>query len=309
LTNAAERLAASPDQSSLEAARAAWIAAAEAANRVRCFQGGPMLDRDCTALFYYPRTSPPGIEAVISSSRAINQALLDDLGAGEKGLYALEYLLFGHKGFPGMEKPNAPFVLEMLSAKESGRRRAFLVAAAGDLAAKAGQLAGDWASTAETGAGAKLAGAGQDGVNLLVNQLAHAVEDAHGRHLNFVMVLPQPIAQQIYRIQGGPSGSSLAVTIAFLEGARRCYRGEGGPGLAEAVQQVNAPLAKRISDQFDETIAATRAIGAPLDDAVVNNHAALQAACDKAHALEILLKVDLVSALGVTLTFSSVDGD
>jgi hypothetical protein len=35
----------------------------------------------------------------------------------------------------------------------------------------------------------------------------------------------------------------------------------------------------------------------------------LQAAFEKAHALEILFKVDVASALGVTLTFTSGDGD
>jgi predicted lipoprotein len=43
--------------------------------------------------------------------------------------------------------------------------------------------------------------------------------------------------------------------------------------------------------------------------AVVDNRASVQNACEKAHVLEILLKVDVASALGVTLTFSSTDGD
>jgi len=47
----------------------------------------------------------------------------------------------------------------------------------------------------------------------------------------------------------------------------------------------------------------------PLEEAAVKDRAAIEAAYEKARALEITLKVDVVSALGVTLTFSSNDGD
>ena len=60
----------------------------------------------------------------------------------------------------------------------------------------------------------------------------------------------------------------------------------------------------RFKDYFDNP-----EIDEPLEKAVVDKRAAVQRAVDKVHALEILFKVDLAGALGVTITFTSGDGD
>jgi predicted lipoprotein len=122
-------------------------------------------------------------------------------------------------------------------------------------------------------------------------------------------VLPKPLATQIYRIEATPSGASLQGAIASLEGIQKFYRGAGGLGLADVLKPVNAPLAKRIDEQFDATLAGIKAIGVPLDQAAADKREAVQTACDKVKALEILFKVDLASALGVTISFISGDGD
>ena len=73
---------------------------------------------------------------------------------------------------------------------------------------------------------------------------------------------------------------------------------------------MNPALQKRVQDQFEA--AARRHAGAiPArlwKRRSLTHPAALQLAYEKTRALEILFKVDLCSALGVTLTFSSVDG-
>lgn len=309
LTNAVELLAADPNQSLLDKARQAFTAAADAASRIRCFQAGPMADRGYAATFFFSRVSPPNIEALLRSARAIDGTVLDEVGAGVKSMFTLEYLLFGHKGSPGMDKPNGPLVLSMLSAKDSQRRRAYLVAVAREVETRAGQLARDWTSPGAQGAAAKFVAGGQESVNLLVNQLAHAIEDAADNHLKYVLLLPNPISGQLYRIEHSPSGSSLQGVVTYLEGARKLFLGAGGLGLADALKQVNPPLEKRIETQFDAVLAATQAINAPLEQAVVDNRPSIQNACDKLRALQIQFKVDLASALGVTLTFSANDGD
>jgi predicted lipoprotein len=309
LTNAAGQLAQTPDQVSLDQARLAWAGVADAANRVRCFQAGPIVDREYAATFYYAKISPPIIDGQLQESNVIDQAYVAELGGNVKGMFALEYLLFGHKGYPGIETPNAPLVLEMLSGKNSQRRRTYLLAVARDMEAKAGRLTQDWTSSGEQGAAAKFVAGGQATVNLLVNQLAHAIEDAEQARLNFVLVLPKPISGQLYRIEASPSGNSLQGVVAYLEGMQKLYRGAGGLGVADALKQVNAPLAKRVDEHFDDAISATKSIGEPLEQAVVDKRDAVQNACDKVHALEILFKVDLASALGVTISFTSGDGD
>jgi hypothetical protein len=197
----------------------------------------------------------------------------------------------------------------MLSGNNSQHRRAYLAALACDLESKAAQLAQDWTAPGEQGAAAKFAAGGQASLNLLVNQLAHAIEDVEQARLHFVLVLAEPISQQLYRIEASPSGASLEDAIARVEGIEKFYRGAGGLGLADVLKQVNAPLDQRIQAQFKTTLSAIQAIGEPLDQAAMDKRDAVQNACDKTKALEIIFKVDLASALGVTISFISGDGD
>jgi uncharacterized protein len=309
LTNAAGQFAQSPDQASLDKARQSWIAVAEAADRLRCYQAGPLVDREYAASFFYARISQPGIENDLQTSNVVDQAYIAGLGGTTKGLFALEYLLFGHNGYPGNGTPNTAHVLELLSGDNGQKRRTFLVALASDLESKASQLAQDWTAIGEQGASTKFAAGGQSSVNILINQLAHAIEDVEQSRLNFVLGLPQPLAGQLYRIEACPSGASLRDAIARVEGIEKFYRGAGGLGISDMIKQVNAPLDKRIQEQFQTTLTAIKDIGEPLDKAAVDKRAAIQNACDKTKALEILFKVDLASALGVTISFTSGDGD
>jgi uncharacterized protein len=309
LTNAAAQLAQTPDQASLDQARNSWIAAAEAADRLRCYQAGPIVEREYAASFYYARISPPIIDGQAQSTNVLDPASVAGLGGDCKGLFALEYLLFGHRGYPGIPKPNAPQVLEMLSGDNSQHRRAYLVVLARDLETKAAQLAQDWTASGEQGAAAKFAAGGQASINLLVNQLAHAIEDVEQARLHFALTLPAPLSQQMYRIEASPSGASLLDAIARVEGIEKFYRGAGGLGLADVLKQVNAPLDQRIQAQFATTLSAIKAIDEPLDQAAVDKRDTVQNASDKTKALEIIFKVDLASALGVTISFTSGDGD
>jgi hypothetical protein len=309
LTNAVASLACLPDQSTLDKARHAWAAAAASANRVRWIQFGPIVDREWAADFYYSRISPPAIEGWIQSSNAVDLNAIAGLAGDAKGLFGLEYLLFGHKGYPGIDAPNAARALELLSGKDSQRRRQYLLSAACELEHKATRLAEDWAASGNHGTAGKFVAGGQASVNLLVNHLAHAIEDVGANHLHFDLALPFPVVRQLYRIEGGASGASLANVLAYLEGAEGIYKGASGPGLAQILKQVNAPLADRVQQQFDAAVDATKQIGEPLDQAVVDKRAAIENAVDKTHALELLVKVDLASALGVTITFTSGDGD
>jgi len=291
----------------LNRTRQAWVATLLAASQARCFQAGPLKDRDYIPTFFYWQALPQRIEEVLISPRAIDSSLLDELGATTKGLFALEYLLFGQKNAKPDATGKVPLPLELLAG--SKRRGEFMLLLSHDVEAKAAQLAEDWMVPGTQGASAKFMAGGQESVNLLVNQLAMALEEATEHRLRFVLGLPHPISRQMARIEGSSSGTSQRSLLATFEGMRKFCLGAESLGLADALQPVNPLLEKKLRAQFEAVISALNAINAPLEQAVSDNHAALQAALEKARALEILFKVDLTSALGVTLTFSSTDGD
>ncbi len=300
LTNAVGKLVETPGRTTQEAAQQAWVSVAQSAGRMQCFQKGPVVDRDYVSTFYYWQVLPLRLESIMQSKQPINQSLFDEMGATTKGIFALEFLLF--EALPNATALDA-------TGKDGGRRRAFLQALAMDVQTKAGQLALDWKAAGHESPTAKFVNSGQESVNVLVNQLAQLTENVGERHLNFVLLLPSPISMQLDRIEGARSGHSLTGVLAKLVGARNLYLGADGLGLDDAVGQVNAPLAKRLDEQFETAIASVRSIAAPLDQAVIHNRSSVQKAYEEVHALEVMVKVDLASALGVTLTFSSADGD
>ena len=309
LTNSIARLIEKPDARSLEEARRVWLQTSKAVSRLRSFQAGPITERDFVYTFYYWQTLPYRMQDVLNSPKPIDSAHLEELGAPTKGLFAVEYLLFEIAPDQTNAAANTALVLDGLAGPRAENYRACLSVLSGELANKATLLANDWNAPGATGASQKFASSGQDSVNLLVNQMAACIEDASERHLHFVLVLPNPISRQLYRIERSRSGSSLDGVLASLEGAEKLFSGNAGFGLKDAIKQINPALERRLAEQFTSAIAATRAISMPLEEAAVKDRAAIEAAYEKARALEITLKVDVVSALGVTLTFSSNDGD
>ncbi len=307
LTNAVGQLAQTTNQSSLDHARKTWLATADAANRMRCFQTGPIADRGYLSTFYYWQVLPMRIEGATEAANSFEQSFIDELGATTKGLFTIEYLIFDRSTNQPAQGAKAGTALELLSA--SLARGAFLLAVARDLETKAGLVASDWNASGDQSVFSKFVAAGHESVNLLVNQLAMITEDTAEKHLNFVLVLPTPIAQQLYRVERSRSGSSLQGLLATLEGFEKIYRGGDGFGLDDAISRVNPSLQKRLGEQFASAFAAMRALGGPLEQAVVDKRILLEKAYEQVRALEILFKVDVVSALGVTLTFSSADGD
>ena len=308
LTESVEALVKTPNPDSLEKARQAWVRALLASRGIQWLQTGPIADREYLSSFYYAKVLAIRIEAVLESSRAIDDAYIAELGATAKGMFALEYLLFDGKGKPPAEgsQPGAT-VLESFSGAGSLRRGQYVLALARDLETKAGQLANDWTAAGEQGASAKFIAAGQESLNRVINQLAQFIEQTTEQRIGFVLHLPKPIAPQLDRIEGSRSGTTQQSLSALLRGAQKLFG--GAEGLEAYVKHLNAPLAERLKGHFESAIAASELIGAPLEQVVPESPASVQKAQEQTRALEVLCKTDLASVLGVTLTFSSNDGD
>src|SRR5690242_8583920 len=58
LANDIEQFNASPDQVALDRTRKDWLVALEAADSLRCFQTGPVADREFVSTFYYWQAMP-----------------------------------------------------------------------------------------------------------------------------------------------------------------------------------------------------------------------------------------------------------
>jgi predicted lipoprotein len=299
LATAADALASTPNAASLKKTQQAWVATLLAWRKTQAFVRGPITDLNVSGRLQFWPLRPQSIDKVLADTRPIDAKYIDTLGATAMGLFPVERLLFD----PGHETA----LLATFTGPQGERRRLYVKATAHDLEARARAAEKAWLGP--EGYAARFAAGGQASVNLLINDMLEAVEvGAQGR----LQLINEWNAAKVLRpefVEAGVSAASQQALLSLLVGAEERFNGGDQAGLDDYLRTVNAPTADRVNTQFRKTIAAVKAIGVPLDQATPATQALIAQAHEESRALEILLKTDAASALGVTLTFLSVDGD
>ncbi|BCU79276.1 imelysin family protein [Luteolibacter sp. LG18] len=279
-----------PDLPGLERARDCWRKAAEAAQEIDCCRVGPILEGDLAATFFFLPTRPGSVEKAILAMKQ-DDVDLSSFGAAAKGLYAIEYLLF----------PKDVDAAATLALFEESKRRHYLHAIAAEAAERSGRLARSWQESYSPAATAFLNG-GQDSLNALVNRMVMTAEAASVTRLSTMLNPPERATRD--KVPGAASGHSHVLLQAVVRGLRRVHEA----GMGAHVKKFNPELAARLDQRFQETIAALSKLEKPLESQGPDT-SALMESTRQCNQLAVLLKVDLASSLGVTLTFISTDGD
>jgi predicted lipoprotein len=301
LTRAIADLSASPSDASLEAARTAWRGCLLAWKRAFAFRNGPIVDSNALlrATFWPPRLKE--IDALLAdASRPVDEKAIEELGVDVKGLYAVEYLLFG-SGAPGED------LAGRFQGVDATRRKKLLAAFAANVAFYASTAASamkDGKDFAE-----RLASEATQSVNKIVNQMILTVEQVATERYAHVLGLAASQSLRASEVEGWPSRTSHRVAAVLLEGTEAIYAGTSELGLSALVRPVAPVVDGRVRAAFSEAREKARALDAPLEQIARDRPRALQAAAKAAKALEIVLKTELPNALGVSITFTGGDGD
>lgn len=286
------------DAERLAVAREAFRKAAITWKRVGTFRDGPFQEQN--ALLRVTRYPARGrvIDALLAETRPLDAARVAELGSGEKGLYAIEYLLFDSGNQNALARFRGP----------NGKRALDLLAA----------LAGEVSSLAEKieaalGRGAKLLKeellqSPQRGLSRLVNTLIEGLEVMAEAQLGMIYRLSELNHLEPSSVEGFASRISHRLALARLEGADQFYRG-GEYGISELVRTASANADASVRERLDNALAALRAIDMPLEELAQRQRLRLQEAYLKVKSLEMGMKVHLPSTLGITITFSSTDAD
>jgi predicted lipoprotein len=110
-------------------------------------------------------------------------------------------------------------------------------------------------------------------------------------------------------------GYSAELATASLRAAQRLFLGDApdgttGTGLDDYLQALDAePLAARITTEFGEAVAAVEVLEDPLSEQIERDNDPVLAAFQAMQDVVVLLKADMTSILGVTITFQDNDGD
>jgi predicted lipoprotein len=270
------------------AARVAWREALLAWERVYVFRLGPIVDnRGLLRARFWPLRS----EAFAQRVKApLAPDEVEQLGVSMRGMYALEWLLFASDTLQA-DSPDGALARSAASA----------------LAQNVQHYADD--AQATLGDGGRLADQlcehGQETLSKIVNQLVATVETLATDRLAAVLEMHAFKNVRASEVQGAPSGSSRELVLAQLRTSERIYRA----GLAALVVPVAPQIDERVRARFEKALRLVDQVDGPLEQVVHRDRKKLEEAFRALKELEVALKVDLASALGVTLTFTAGDGD
>jgi predicted lipoprotein len=298
LTSATRALADTPTPEHLRDARLAWKAAAIAWKRCSAFPNGPLVDGGALARAYYFPARPVALDALVLDERPLSPQQVLELGADVKGLFGLECLLFDRKGAVTAPAPGR------VTGPSGDRARRVALALAADV-----NRAGDEVVSGLSDGGKRyaetFAEAGQASLDRLVNQMVETSETLVEKRLSLVLWMDQVKRLQPGDVEGYSSGTSHELALALVQALDAFYRG----GLVKLAEAAAPASAESVGRAFEGALQSLRQLRAPLEDVVLSERSRLEAVLRATKELEVALKADLTSALGVTLTFSSLDGD
>jgi predicted lipoprotein len=290
------RLSAAASPAMIAEARDAWRSAAVAWQRGAAFPHGPYVETKALLHASFWPIRSEAIAAMLASAEPIDAQRVAALGVNAKGMFALEYLLF--EG----ESPGAPWLLGARRDRALASARAF----AADVCAQAEMLKnalGDGQAFVRA-----FAGGGQTNLNRVVNELIRTVESA-------VVRIEHLLAAHAWRgfsardVLGGPSGTSTEMLVTWLAVCERVYGAGSAASLAGLVHAVSPAIHTHATAAFAAALGGLTRLGQPLERAAQADPASLLAAKDTIRQLEVVLRSELASALGVTISFGSSDGD
>ncbi len=305
-------LCAAPDAGRLTAAREAWTTAFLAWRSTTAYHFGPARDMNLGPELATWPTNVTAIEANVAATDAIDAHYVDALGAGSKGLSALEYLLFAYPGYTARDDAMT------LAALGETRRCAYAVALADHVERVTGQLETAWSAGGGNYVGT-FVNAGNAGntsftsqqaaVDALVSQIREAVERTK------VDRIGKPLGRTV--ATGGVESPYAHVSVASMQA---CVDGAHdawtiAPHSPDAFLRTrNAALADEVLGQFAAASTALAALETPpltpeWESYVSGaDHAAGNAAYDALGLLERTLAGDVAATLGVSIV-SAADGD
>ncbi|TNF27016.1 MAG: hypothetical protein EP329_20205, partial [Deltaproteobacteria bacterium] len=246
---------------------------------------------------------PESVRAALAGDAPIDAALL---GAPAKGFAAIELVLWDPDGDP------------LTALRDDPRRCEYLEAVVPDLAARVRELRAVWAPTGDDFLG-ELTEAGSrdtqyDSLQLafgeMINRIGYLVENVRNTKVGKPLGLDTGSAHP-EGVESPFSGRALDDIRDNLAGVRRLLLGDGADdlGLDGYLRSRGRYLAPLVEARLAAVLDALDAIDHPLDAAVVDAPAAVQALYDRLGELQRTVQVDVLSALSVTVGFNDADGD
>ncbi len=289
----------------LKQARLAWQDAS-------IFQFGPA---EMQVLRTYVNTYPTDTEQIQSNIESGDYSLgtIDNQDAA--GFPALGYLLHG------VGETDEEIITQYTTDPDAENRRQYLLDNVSFIKENIDAVVEEWSPNGGDYLGTFLSedNAGTD-VGSSIGMLVNAMVLHYERFLRDGKIgipsgvrsagVPRPTAVEAYY-----GGYSVELAIANMEAFKRLFLGNGldgseGLGLQENLQALGADdLSTQIVTTFDESLTELENLSDPLSEQIENDNESVTNTFQKLQDMIALLKADMTSVLGVTITYQDNDGD
>lgn len=304
-----DALCAAPSDTTLTAARTAWEGAREPFKRAEVFAFGPYSRpefRIGPKLDSWP-ARPEEPEEWIAGTEPVDAATLAELGIWHKGLPVIEYFLFSPQA-------SAP------SELEDARRCEYLRSTAAELVHRAAEIHLAWAPEGGNFS-EQLSGAGRtstawrslrDAFGEVVNRMGFTIENVRRDKLGRPLGDMTGGTAQPDETESRFSGRAIRDILDNLAGIEVLFFGDASRGLP-GVSSYALERGKNFDDRFRTSLDAARAsleaVDVPLGEAVSTEAERVREASARLNDLQTLIQAELISALGLSLSFNDNDGD
>jgi predicted lipoprotein len=317
LQSATERFAASPENQTLQEARQAWILAYTTWLRAAPFDFGPAESpfgtlRENIAVF---PINPRLTEQFIAESRTD----LNNFNRDTRGLLGIEYLLFA---------ANVQETIRLFTADENAaKRRAYLAAIMNDVKKRVDATAEPWLRAGDASFVEEFARNNGTSVGTSTSMLFNEFVKSYEALKNFKIGVPfgfragQTVAapQNIEAPYSQMSLEFMRIHLQIIEDvwAGKTTTATGGTldftGFEEYLASVQggAELITATKNQLTQLKTALENVPTTptLSELITQNHPSLRVLHDEAQKMTRFFKSDMSSLLGISITFSSGDGD
>jgi predicted lipoprotein len=153
------------------------------------------------------------------------------------------------------------------------------------------------------------------GTTLLANKMAFVLENIKKLKLSEPSGIGQTSGPNPERVESPFAEISIDLITWELREAKRVFNGDNGQGFDDYLDALNikhvdgVPLSETINNQFDLAIERAGNYDTSLKRTIAATPASVQLLIDDIQRLIILVKVDMISQLGILLIFNDNDGD
>jgi predicted lipoprotein len=327
------KLCEEPSPAALAEAQQAWQLVRGRWKHFEIFAFGPATEpplRLGPQIDFWP-VRPAQIDAALSEQRFARTLL-----AAEKGLPAIEYLLFGPERAllaqahapvrdAGVDGGNSAADAGQAPSADAGsgltignaERCAYLQTLLRDLIADVTRLRRAWdpehdgylLELTRAGSGSETFDTLQMALGEVVGRMAYLVEAIR------VDKLERPLGAserdiQPEKVESPFSRRTLADIVDNLRGIEGVYFGQrGAPGLGHYLAARGKPFDARMRHALQRSMAAVEAIEEPFEEALTLRRDRIEEALERLAELQRLIQVDIVGALSLSLQFNDNDGD